>query len=197
MEEIKEEEISEIKKFPNLKIDNNVYRSLSRTTLKDTLEYKRWLEHPLTKCLFKQFQDYDSFVNSNSSYPRVRMLHSSITGKIVDINLFVRKPQADDFTEYGLIKATDKNDNEITDKTELTKNDNEFYLFFDAPYFYEGEYIRRDNTLFRIMSNPLFKDMRYVYKVERMFEKDCPVFTHILTPGSGFTIERYTYETDL
>lgn len=197
MEEIKEKELSEIKNFPNSKIDNNVYRSLSRTTLEDTLEYKKWLEHPITKCLFKQFQDYNSFVDNNRSYPRIMIHHSSITGKIVDINLLVRKPQTNDFIEYGLIKATDKNGNEITDKTELTKDDTEFYLTFDSPYFYEGDYIENGKELFRVMNNPLLKDNRYVYKVERISKKDYPVFAHILTPGSGFAIQRYIYETDL
>lgn len=197
MEEIKEKELNEIKNSTNSKIDNNVYRTLTRTTFDDTLEYKRWLEHPLTKCLFKQFQDYNSFVDSNSSYPRIRIYHSSVTGKIVDINLLVRKPQTDDFIEYGLIKATDKNGNEITDKTKLTKDDNEFYLTFDSPYFYEGDYIENCRESFRIMSNPLLKDERYVYKVERIPKKDYPIFAHILTPGSGFTIEKYIYETDL
>lgn len=197
MEEIKEKELNKIKNSTNSKIDNNVYRTLTRTTFKDTLEYKRWLEHPLTKCLFKQFQDYNSFVDGNSSYPRIRIEHSSVTGKIVDINLLVMKPQTDDFIEYCLIKATDKNGSEITDKTELTKDDNEFYLTFDSPYFYEGDFIESSHEIFRVMNNSLLKGTRYVYKVERISKNDYPVFAHILTPGSGFVIQRYIYETDL
>lgn len=197
MEEIKEKELSVIENFCSSKIDQNVYRLLERINLDDTKEYNKWKEHPITKHLFKQLQKYTNFVSHNNSYPIITLNISSITGKIVDIDLFVRKPQADDFIEYGLIKATDKNGNEITDKTELTKDDDEFYLTFDLPYFYEGEFIENCNESFRIMSNPLLKDNRYIYKVERIPKKNYPVFAHILTPGSGFTIEKYIYETDL
>lgn len=145
-------------------------------------------------------EDYANFVNNNSSFPRILFDISTITGKIVNIGMFVRKPQADDFVEYGLIKATDVNGNEITEKSNLTKDDNKFYLTFDSPYFYEGEYISAgygSSCLFRVMSNPLLKDGRYTYKVERTSKNNYPVFYYDLTPGSGFKIEKCIVETDL
>lgn len=202
MEEIKEAEIT-ASKGSTSKIDVNTYRSkgvveFNDSKLKD--EFTKWFNNPITKCLIKQMKYYSDFVNSNSSFPRILFDISTVTGKIVNINMFVRKPQADDFVEYGLIKATDVNGNEITEKSNLTKDDNEFYLTFDSPYFYEGEYISSGygrNHSFRVISNPLLKDGRYTYKVKRSIESDYPVFYYDFTPGSGFTIEKGFIEIDL
>ena len=202
MEEIKEAEIT-ASKGSTSKIDVNTYRSIGKVEFdnsKSKDEFIKWFDHPITKCLIKQLKDYADFVNSNSSFPRILFDISTITGKIVNLNMFVRKPQIDDFVEYGLIKATDINGNEITEKSNLTKDDNEFYLTFDSPYFYEGEYISNgygSNHSFRVISNPLLKDGRYIYKVRRSIESDSPVFYYDLTPGSGFTIEKCIFETDL
>ena len=202
MEEIKEAEIT-ASKGSTSKIDVNTYRSIGKVEFnnsKSKNEFIKWFDHPITKCLIKQLKDYADFVNNNSSFPRILFDISTVTGKIVNLNMFVRKPQIDDFVEYGLIKATDINGNEITEKSNLTKDDNEFYLTFDSPYFYEGEYISAgygSNCIFRVMSNPLLKDGRCTYKVERTSKNDYPVFYHYLTPGSGFKIEKCIFETDL
>ena len=143
MEEIKEAEIT-ASKGSTSKIDVNTYRSMGKVEFdnsKSKDEFIKWFDHPITKCLIKQLKDYADFVNSNSSFPRILFDISTVTGKIVNLNMFVRKPQVDDFVEYGLIKATDINGKKKKEKSNLTKDDNEFYkvrrsIENDSPVFY-------------------------------------------------------------